>query len=215
MRTKTLAATYTVEQGNPLLQQIEEYNEQLPDNEKTNKLQVPDELQHTLVQELHEHRLHGHPGIDKTLERVKATYTFPCIKKIVTQVTKECELCAKTKARRHKPYGMLQPLPVAEHPWDSITMDFITKLPLSEEPATGNFYDSILVIVDRLTKFSYFIPYRESTNAEEFAYLFYYNVAKVHGIPLEIISDRGPPFMSKFWQGLTGYLGINHKLSTA
>ncbi|KAM5344467.1 hypothetical protein ACJ41O_001495 [Fusarium nematophilum] len=94
-------------------------------------------------------------------------------------------------------------------------MDFITKLPLSEEPATGNFYDSILVIVDRLTKFSYFIPYRESTNAEEFAYLFYYNIARTHGLPSEIISDRGPPFMSKFWQGLTGYLGINHKLSTA
>ena len=77
-------------------------------------------------------------------------------------------------------------------------MDFITKLPLSEELATRNFYDSILVIVDRLMKFSYFIPYRELITAEEFAYLFYFYVAKIYGIPLEIIIDRGPPFALKF-----------------
>ena len=211
----TAGATYTVEQGNPLLGQIKDYNGQLPDDQKTDKQQVPDGLQHDLVREIHSHQLHGHQGINKTLERVKTTYTFPNMKKIVSTVIGQCDLCAKTKARRHKPYGKLQPLPVSQQPWDSITMDFITKLPLSEEPATGNFYDSILVIVDRLTKFSYFIPYRESTTAEEFAYLFYFHVAKIHGIPLEIITDRGPPFASKFWQSLTGYLGINHKLSTA
>lgn len=77
-------------------------------------------------------------------------------------------------------------------------MDFITKLPLLEELATRNFYNSILIIIDRFTKFSYFIPYRELITAEEFAYLFYFYIIKIYSIPLEIIIDRGPLFASKF-----------------
>jgi hypothetical protein len=68
-------------------------------------------------------------------------------------------------------------------------MDFITKLPLLEELATRNFYDSILIIIDRLMKFSYFIPYRELIIVEEFAYLFYFYVAKIYSILLKIIID--------------------------
>lgn len=179
------------------------------------RLRVPPELQEQLVRDIHDHPLHGHLGINKTIERVKTAHTFPSMKRIVTEVIKSCELCNKTKARRHKPYGELQPLPVAERPWDSITMDFITKLPLSEDPASGTFYDSILVIVDRFTKFSYFIPYQESTDAEQFAYLFLRNIVSVHGLPTEILSDRGPPFTSKFWQALMAQLGLNHRLTTA
>jgi hypothetical protein len=213
--TRTIAATHIVEQGNPLLKQIQEYNDALPEEERTNKQQVPGELQHQLVQEIHEHLLHGHQGVNKTLERVRTTYQFPRMKQVVKNVTNKCRLCKKTKAQRHKPYGELQPLPVAERPWDSITMDFITKLPLSEDPATGVMYDSILVIVDRLTKFSYFIPYQEATDAEQFAYIFLRNIVSTHGVPSEILSDRGPPFASKFWQALMDYVGLNHRLSTA
>ena len=212
---RTIATTYKVEQGNPLLQQIQEYNDNLPDDQKADKLQVPENLRAPLVQAIHEHPLHGHQGINKTLERVKTTYNFPRIKKMVQQIANQCEMCAKTKARRHKPYGELQPIPVAQRPWDSITMDFITKLPLSLDPATGTAYDSILVIVDRLTKFSYFIPYQEATDAEEFSYIFLRNIVSTHGLPTEIISDRGPPFFSNFWQCLMSRIGLNHKLTTA
>lgn len=234
-QTKTLGNTYAVTNHNDLLAEIERYNASLRENAQTyemdrvtgnpipvpasqrpqRKLQVPTELQHQLVQEIHEHPTHGHQGVNKTLDRVRTTYQFPRMKKVVRNITKRCSLCAKTKARRHKPYGELQPLPVAARPWDSITMDFITKLPLSEDPATGTLYDSILVIVDRLTKFSYFIPYQESTDAEQFAYIFLRNIVSTHGLPSEILSDRGPPFASKFWQALMDYLGLNHRLSTA
>jgi hypothetical protein len=94
-------------------------------------------------------------------------------------------------------------------------MDFITKLPLSGEPSTGVFYDSIMVIVDRLIKFSYYLPYRESTDTEELSYIFYRYIISVHGLPTEILSDRGLTFAAKFWQALMSHLGLNYRLITA
>ena len=77
-------------------------------------------------------------------------------------------------------------------------MDFITKLPLLEEPLTGIFYDSIMVIVDRLTKFLYYLPYRESTDVEELSYVFYRHIVSIYGLLNEILSDREPIFTAKF-----------------
>ena len=112
-------------------------------------------------------------------------YDFPGLRNIVKDVVSKCQVCAKTKAPRHKPYGLLQPLPVAERPWSSVTMDFITKLPLSTDPTTGTKYDSILTVVDRLTKWTYFFPYKESWSAEQLADVIYRNVAAVHAWPEE------------------------------
>ena len=173
------------------------------------------ETREQLIREIHEHQLHGHPGVTKTMERLKRYHSFPKMKKEVEEIIKTCDLCSKAKARRHKPYGKLQPLPVAERPWNSITMDFITKLPISEDPTTGTPYDSVFVIVDRFTKFAYYIPYQESSSAEDMAYIFLRNIVAVHGLPNEILSDRGTTFASKFWQGLMSRLGLNHRLTTA
>jgi transposase InsO family protein len=94
-------------------------------------------------------------------------------------------------------------------------MDFITKLLLSEEPLIGIYYNSIIVIVDRLIKFLYYLPYRESTDAEELSYIFYRNIVSIYRLPKEILSDRGPTFAAKFWQALMLHLGLNHRLTTA
>ncbi|TVY75035.1 Transposon Tf2-9 polyprotein [Fusarium oxysporum f. sp. cubense] len=166
------------------------------------------------LREFHSHPLHGHQGVTKTLKRLQ-NQGHKFRRKDIEDVIKQCDLCLRTKAQRHKPYGQLQPLPVAQRPWDSITMDFITKLPLSEEPSTGIFYDSIMVIVDRLTKFSYYLPYREATDAEELSYVFYRHIVSIHGLPTEILSDRGPTFAATFWQSLMARLGLNHRLTTA
>ena len=102
-------------------------------------------------------------GIAKTAAKVKQQgYDFPRLKERVKEVLKACDTCARAKSARHKPYGLLQPLLVAERLWSSVTMDFITKLPLSKDTTTGLEYDSILTIVDRLTKWTYFLPYRET-----------------------------------------------------
>ncbi|KAH7461789.1 hypothetical protein FOMA001_g18899 [Fusarium oxysporum f. sp. matthiolae] len=175
--------------------------------------EIPGEPQE-FIQEFHAHPLHGHPGVTKTLKRL-LQQGYRTTRKVVEEVIKQCDVCARTKAQRHKPYGELQPIEVAERPWSSITMDFITKLPLSEDPSTGIFYDSIMVIVDRLTKFSIYLPYREATDAEVMAYIFYDRVVRERGLPKEILSDRGPTFASKFWQSLMALMGVKHRLTTA
>jgi hypothetical protein len=83
--------------------------------------------------------------------------------------------------------------------WLSIALDFIIKLPLSKEPLTGVSYDSILVIVDRLTKYAHLIPYKEASNAEDLVYTFIKTIIAQHGTLDEIILDRGTVFTSQFW----------------
>jgi hypothetical protein len=77
----------------------------------------------------------------------------------------------------------------------------------------GVIYNSILVIIDRLTKFGYMILYKESSTTEDLVYIFLRIVVSVHGISIEIISDRDKLFTSKFWQILIALLGIKRKLS--
>jgi len=101
------------------------------------------------------------------------------------------------------------PNSIPEKPWTHISADFITKLPLAQE------YDSILVVVDRLTKIVHFIPTIEKTLAEGLARLFRDNVWKLYGLPESIISDRGPQFAAGLMWELNKMLGIKSKLSTA
>ena len=93
--------------------------------------------------------------------------------------------------------------------------DFITKLLESKKLISNAQYDSILIITDRLTKFSYFLPYRESSTAKELAYIFLRRIVANHGLPRKIILDRNKLFTSKFWQILTAKIGIKIKLLTA
>jgi len=90
-----------------------------------------------------------------------------------------------------------------------ILADFITKLPLVQG------YDSILVVVDWLTKMVYFIPTTEKTLVEGLARLFRDNVWKLYGLLESIISDRGPQFVARLMRELNGMLGIESKLLTA
>ena len=106
-------------------------------------------------------------------------------------------------------FGKLMPLPIPTGPWKSLVMDFIVKLPCS------NGFDSILVIVDRFSKMCHLIPCNESIDACETATLMLKHVVKHHGLPDDIVSDRGPQFVSKFWSEICRRMGITRKLSTA
>ena len=94
-------------------------------------------------------------------------------------------------------------------------MDFIVKLPLSKEPLTNTVYDSVWVVVDKLTKYAYFIPFKEKGTAEHMAYAFLRTVASQHGLPKQLITDRDKLFTSKFWTNLMERIGVKLKLSTA
>jgi hypothetical protein len=94
----------------------------------------------------HDHILSGHPGQNKTIDLIRCDYTWPGLHEFVKKYVQLCTTCMRAKPKRHKPYGLLKQLLIHEHPWDSISMDFIETLPNS------NSYNSILVIVDHLMK---------------------------------------------------------------
>jgi hypothetical protein len=167
------------------------------------------------VRELHESPIGGHQGIMKTVTRVRMHRNEPRVLQTVREVIRTCEQCNKNKSTRHKPYGLLKPIPPPTRAWGSVSWDLIVKLPPSKEPVTGIKYDSILVIVERLTKYAYFIPYKESHTAEELAYAFERTIVCNHGLPDEVITDRGTTFASKFWSALMKQVGTKHKLSSA
>jgi len=106
------------------------------------------------------------------------------------QFIKNCDTCQKTKVVQHAPYGLLQSNEVPDQPWESIAIDFITDLPKSEG------YDTILVVIDRLTKMSHFIPCSKDLDARQFANLFMKEIVRLHGLPDNIITDRETLFTS-------------------
>lgn len=178
-------------------------------------LYVPTPCRKDVIRSCHDSALAGHEGIEKTIARIASNYYFPGMRKDVTDHIAQCNTCQTTKHARHRPYGLLQPLQVANRPWQSVSLDFIVKLPKSQEPLTKVAYDSILVIVDRFTKYSYFLPYLESSTAEDLSYTFLRTIVANHGVPEQLVSDRDKLFTSNFWKSLMKQLGTEHKLSTS
>ncbi|GKB41799.1 putative reverse transcriptase domain-containing protein [Tanacetum coccineum] len=127
-----------------------------------------------------------------------------------TYVSK-CMTCAKVKGPKHqRPSGLLVTGPkIPEWKWDNITMDFITKLPKSSQG-----YDTIWVIVDRLTKSAIFVPMMETDPMEKLARMYLKEVVTRHEIPVSIICDRNLRFASNFWRSLKKALGTNLDMST-
>ena len=174
----------------------------IPDNKDSIKMDV--------VRSLHDGPLNGHPGQAKTLAAVARHYEWANMREYVNTFVRGCQTCVRNKPVRHKRYGKLQSLPVPEGPWKSISMDAIVKLP------TSNGYDSILTVVDRFSKMAHFIPFKESGfSALELAKLFKHHIFRIHGVPTDIVSDRGSTFNSKFWKAFMDGLGGKTNLSTA
>ncbi|GJV80134.1 putative reverse transcriptase domain-containing protein [Tanacetum coccineum] len=128
---------------------------------------------------------------------------------IATYVSK-CLTCAKVKAEHQKPSRLLVQPAILEWKWDKITMDFVTKL-----PKTANGYDTIWVIVDRLTKSAHFLPMRENDPMEKLMKLYMKEVVTRHSVLVSFISDRDGRFTSLFWQALHKALGTRLDMSTA
>ncbi|GJV12837.1 putative reverse transcriptase domain-containing protein [Tanacetum coccineum] len=108
-----------------------------------------------------------------------------------------------------RPSGLLVQPDIPEWKWEKITMDFITKLP---KMAAG--FDSIWVIVDRLSKSAHFLPIKETDSTEKLMRLYMKEIVARHGIPVSIISDRDSHFTSRVWQSLHKALGTQLNLST-
>jgi hypothetical protein len=172
---------------------------------------VPDsiDIKRTILQECHDSPTAGHFGIAKTYDLVSRDYYWPSLRKFTKDYVGGCDICTRSKNSNHKPYGLLQPLPIPTKPWASISIDFITQLPPS-----GSF-SAICVFVDRFTKMALFIPTTNEINAEGTCDLFINHVFCHYGLPDDIVSDRGATFTSKFMQAILQALKVTQKLSTA
>ena len=175
------------------------------------KRYVPDHepLKIELLKRYHDSPLAGHPGSAKTLELISRDYYWPQLYLFVKRYIRNCRICARIKSSNTVSQGVLRPLPIPERPWNDIAMDFIVGLPLSQG------YDAILNVNDRLTGMRHLIPCTKETGSEDLAWLYLKEVFRLHGLPLSIISDRGPQFISEFWKALMKRLKIDVKLSTA
>ena len=126
---------------------------------------------------------------------------------------KNCPVCCKL-ARHTGPALLLRPLPVPDASCRDISVDFVGPLPTSDE------FKTIMVVVDRLTKMRHYIPCTATevdsgTSAPAMARLFLDHIFRLHGLLETIVLDRGPQFISAFWDRLTSSPGIKRKLSTA
>lgn len=149
-----------------------------------------------LIATFHSTPIGGHSGIAATYYRLKHLFWWKGMKVDVENFVKQCQISQQAKHEHNHPGGLLQPLPIPQGAWQDISMDFVEGLPLSD----GS--NAILVVVDRLTKYSHFIPLKHPFTAQGIAQLFLNHVVKLHGLPKSMVSDRDRIFNSTFWKTL-------------
>ena len=154
------------------------------------------ELRKDIIREHHSSPAGGHSGNTGTLARITSSFAWPNLAKDVQDFLRDCLVCQQSKYSTHKPFGLLQPLPIPQHVWEDISMDFITHLPLVKGKTT------IWVIVDRLSKYSHFIALPAQVSAASLATIFLAEIYRLHGMPRTIVSDIDRLFISKFWSEL-------------
>ena len=168
-------------------------------------------LRRGVITLFHDHKASGHPGITKTLQLIAPYYWWPNMKTFITEYIKGCATCQMSKINRnpsHPPPFPISPIENAQ-PFETIALDFITKLPPSGR------YDTILTITDTdCSKASIFLPCNETIDSEGVATLYATYVTPHYGIPHKVISDGDVCFTSKFTTDLCCLLDIQQNIST-
>nr|GEW05679.1 putative reverse transcriptase domain-containing protein [Tanacetum cinerariifolium] len=168
------------------------------------------DLRSVIIHESHKSKYSIHPGSDKMYQDMKKLYWWPNMKANIATYVSKCLTCARVKAEHQRPLGLLVQLAIPEWKWDNITMDFITKLPMSSQG-----FDIIWVIVDRLTKSAHFLPIRENDPLDKLTRLYLNRIVARHGIHVSIICDCDGRFTSNFWRSFQKALGTYISMSTA
>jgi hypothetical protein len=168
------------------------------------------ELRKKILDEAHLSMFSMHLGSNKMYHDLRSLYWWTRMKREIDKYVSECDTCQRIKASHLHVAGTLQPLPIPSWKWQDICMDFIVGL-----PNTSRHHDSIWVIVDRLTKTTHFLPVHTTHRAEKYADLYIDQIVRLHGIPRTIVSDRGAPFVARFWEQLQESLGTHVIRSSA
>jgi len=171
---------------------------------------VPKSLVPEVLKEIHD-GITGtaHAGYDKTYKRVAQIFYWPKMTSEIKKFVYSCPVCQLTKHKRHAPFGILQPIPIPNKPFEVVTMDFITDLPES------NGYNAIYVLICKLTKYAFFIPCTTKLSEKETAKIFFDKIVCHIGLPLQIISDRDTRWRNDFWKEVCEYMGSKRALTTA
>ena len=174
---------------------------------------VPEIMQTELISRHHNNLLASHFGFEKTPELVAWKYYWPPLGYDVKDYVKGCNVCLALKTVWHKFYGNLQSLPVLIYHWKDLSIDFVIGLLILTD-WKGDNYDSILVIVDWLTKMVHYKPVKVTIDAPGLAKVIINVVVRQHSFSDSIVTDRGSLFTSKFWSLLCYFLSIKRRLST-
>nr|GEY51666.1 putative reverse transcriptase domain-containing protein [Tanacetum cinerariifolium] len=142
------------------------------------------EIRDVVTHESHKSKYSIQPGSDKMYQDLNKFYWWPNMKANIATFVSKCLTCAKVKAEHQKPSSLLQQLEIPEWKWEK-TMDFVLGL-----PRTPSEYDSIWVIVDRLTKSTHFLPMKKTDSIKKLAQLYLREIVCRHGVHVSIISDR-------------------------
>ncbi|WVZ52824.1 hypothetical protein U9M48_003844 [Paspalum notatum var. saurae] len=164
-----------------------------------NRICVPDvdSIKKFILSEAHDTAYSIHLGSTKMYHDLKERFWWYGMKRAVAEYVEVCDICQRVKAEHQRPAGLLQPLKIPEWKWEEIS------------------YNSIWVVVDRLTKVANFIPVNTTYSGARLAELYISRIVCLHGVPKRIISDRGSQFTSRFWEQLYDSLDSKLRFSTA
>jgi hypothetical protein len=168
------------------------------------------DVRQQILDEAHLSRYPIYPGSTKMYQDLKQHYWWTKMKIEIARNVAKCDTCRRVKAIHMKTAGPLQSLPILTWKWEDISLDFIVGL-----PRTAKGFDSIWVIIDWLTKIAHFLPIKTDHPVAVYAQLYIARILSLHGVPKTIVSDRGPQFVSKFWEELHKSLGTKLLQSSA
>lgn len=162
--------------------------------EVTGLIYVPgyDPLRFEIIGSNHDSPLTGHPTCSKCYELVSRNYWWPSLGKYFTHYVNDYQICTRSKATKHAPFGKPKPLEIPKHALYSIAIDFITDLLESQGSNT------VLVVVDRLSKMGNYIHRKDTTTAADVPSLYLQIMWKLHNLDRDMVSDRRTKFTSHF-----------------
>jgi len=168
------------------------------------------DLRLSLLHDAHDSAIAGHFGFEKTYGHLHSRFFWPSMAKDTRLYVQTCESCQRCKPSNQAPAGLLQPLPIPDRPWQTVTMDFVGPL-----PKTPRGYNAITVFVDKLSKQVHFVPSHTEDTASQVARIFFDNIFRLHGMPTTVVSDRDTKFTSRFWKELSRLMDVHLAMSIA
>jgi hypothetical protein len=166
---------------------------------KGEQLVIPNdnELRTAIIREHHDPPYMGHRGYKSTGHLVQRLYWWPHMLEDIQTYVSHCVKCQANKSSTEKPAGTAKSMPTPSRPWEVWSMDWMV-----DSPVTKRGFNSILVVVDFLTKAAHFVPCKKTDTSEDVAATLRREIVRLHGIPQGLVSDRDPKLMNNSMQDL-------------